>query len=151
MVRWWRPGWVVGVVLGLCLGGGCCPEPRVSVDGGGGGTWDGGEVPAARLSAIQRALFDRHCVSDCHEFGSAAAGLGLRKGQSHAMLVNRPSQQISSRMRVLPGAPDRSYLVLKLEGGPGIVGDRMPRLAPPRPAAEVQAVRLWISRGAPDD
>jgi len=110
-----------------------------------------GSGGVARLLAIQTEIFDRHCVTDCHEAVGAAADLKLASGMSYASLVNVGSQQIASRIRVIPGDADRSYLVTKLEGGAGLVGDRMPRLAPPRPQAEIDRVRAWITRGAPDD
>lgn len=128
--------------------GACCPEPRL-LDGAGAG--DGGSGGAARLSELQRDIFDRHCVTDCHQLASAAAGLQLNRGRSHLQLVQVPSQQISSQLRVLPGDPDRSYLIKKVSGGAGMVGDRMPRLAPPLSTAQVQRLRDWISRGAPND
>ena len=140
--------WLAAVALLLSS---CCPEVR-SRDGGAalgdGGSGAGG---SAQLSVIQKVIFDRHCVSDCHELGNAAASLKLGDGKSYQNLVQQASHQITSRVRVVPGSPDTSYLVKKMEGGAGMVGDRMPRLAPPRPEAEVQLIRAWITRGAPND
>jgi len=119
---------------------------------GGTATGDGGAAAGqARLSVIQKSIFDRHCVSDCHELGNAAANLKLTSGKSYENLVQAASHQIASQVRVVPGSPDTSYLIKKMEGGAGMVGDRMPRLAPPLPKAEVELIRSWITRGAPDD
>lgn len=131
------------------LGAACCPEPKPSGDAGV--AVGDGLAGAARLSVIQTQIFDKHCVTDCHEATSAAADLRLNRGKSYASLVNAASQQIASQVRVVPGDPDRSYLVKKLEGGPGIVGDQMPRLAPPLDPSTIELVRDWIKRGAPDD
>ena len=128
----------------------CCPDVR-SLDGGAA-TGDGGATAGqARLTVIQKNIFDRHCVSDCHESVNAAANLKLSSGKSYQNLVQQASHQIASRVRVVPGDPDRSYLIKKMEGGAGMVGDRMPRLAPPLPKADVEQIRAWITRGAPND
>jgi len=137
------------VVLAALLAG-CCPEVKPA-DGGGTAGVDGLVAGGARLSVIQQELFDRHCVKDCHEATNAAADLRLSPDKSYQNLVNVASKQIGSQIRVLPGDPERSYLIKKLEGGVGIVGDQMPRLAPPRPQAEIDRVRIWITRGAPND
>jgi hypothetical protein len=100
---------------------------------------------------VQRELFDRRCVTDCHEAVNAAAALQLTRGRSHGNLVNQRSQQIASQLRVIPGDPEGSYLVKKLAGAVGAAGDQMPKFAPPRPQSEIDWVRAWITRGAPDD
>ncbi len=138
------------LVLAFALAG-CCPEVR-AVDGAAAAAGDGGATGtgASTLSAIQTDILDRHCVTDCHDLGKASAGLRLDRGKTHAALVQRASAQIKSAVLVAPGDPDRSYLMRKL-GGAGIVGTRMPRLAPPLTAAQVARLRAWITRGAPND
>ena len=131
----------------------CCPDPRTADSGSSFSSSEAGGSAAfeGKLSAIQTGLFDKRCVTDCHEATSAASGLSLAPGRSFAGLVNQASQQLGTAVRVVPGDPDRSYLVKKLEGSKGIVGEVMPRLAPQRPQAEIDAVRLWITRGARND
>lgn len=51
---------------------------------------------------------------------------------------------------VIPGDPDNSYLVRKLEGGPDIAGDQMPP-GGALDAERLQLVRDWIEAGALDD
>lgn len=126
---------------------GCCPEPRAPE----AGSATDGSTSGTRLSALQRDLFDRHCVTDCHDGASAAAALQLNAGRSYGALVNQRSQQISTQVRVIPGDAAASYLVKKMVAGAGFVGDVMPKLAPPRPASEIDSLRGWITRGAPDD
>jgi len=129
----------------------CCPDPRPIADGAGGA--DGSTGGSARLSVIQKQVFDGtgRCVTDCHEGGSAAADLRLNKGKSYQSLVNVASKQIASQVRVIPADADDSYLVRKLEGGPGIVGKQMPHQLPPLAQADIDLVRSWITRGASDD
>jgi hypothetical protein len=53
-------------------------------------------------------------------------------------------------MIVAPGDPERSYLIHKLEGRPGIVGLQMPRNGPPYlTAGQIQVIKRWIEIGAP--
>jgi hypothetical protein len=55
-------------------------------------------------------------------------------------------------VRVIPGDPDNSYLVRKLEGGPNIVGERMPRTGGPYLTdGQMLVIRQWIRRGANND
>ena len=103
------------------------------------------------LSSIQDSLFTGTCQnSRCHDGFWNAGRLDLSKGISHSDLVNVPSRQDSTILRVYPGKPDSSYLVWKIEGHPRMRGRLMPlwsrnqRLAP----EVVQAVRDWISDGA---
>ena len=145
-----NPGSRAWLACALLLLAGCCPEVKTA-DGATAAGDGGASTAGARLSVVQQTLFDRHCVTDCHELVNAAAGLQLVRGKSHSNLVQQPSHQIASRVRVVPGDPDRSYLVQKIIGGAGMVGDRMPRLAPPRPRAEVDLLKAWITRGAPND
>ena len=52
--------------------------------------------------------------------------------------------------RVVPGDPDGSCLVMKIEGAVGASGTAMP--PPPAPSlsqAEIDAIREWIQQGAP--
>jgi hypothetical protein len=66
--------------------------------------------------------------------------------------VSVPSTNKSGAVRVIPGDPDNSYLVHKLEGSPGIVGERMPRTAGPfLTASQMLVIRRWIQLGANND
>ncbi|MGB1701321.1 MAG: DUF5777 family beta-barrel protein, partial [Nannocystaceae bacterium] len=46
---------------------------------------------------------------------------------------------------VVPGDPQGSYLVQKIQGGPEIEGDPMPLGEPPLSAEDQRAVRVWIA------
>lgn len=104
------------------------------------------------LSSIQTNVFDTNCaLSGCHRGSRAPLGLDLSAGNARANLVNVESQERSNLFRVEPGDPDDSYLVRKIEGGPDIVGDRMPRGRPPLSNEAIDAIRTWIENGAPDN
>ena len=94
-------------------------------------------------------IFTNSCaLAGCHASPGAKAGLNLDAASSIANLVNVPSSQQPGLQRVLPGNPDDSYLVRKLEGGPGITGARMPLSRASLPTAQLDLIRLWIAQGA---
>jgi hypothetical protein len=97
-------------------------------------------------TTIQEIFNRRGCTgTSCH--GTAQqAGLDLRTGASFAELVNvrATSEPI---VRVLPGNPDGSYLVIKLEGRQS-VGDRMPQTGQPLDSIDLTNIRNWIAQGA---
>jgi hypothetical protein len=104
------------------------------------------------LAAHLQPIFTARCTgATCHSVESQAAVLTLTPGAAYGALVDVPSRHAAcaSYRRVLPGQPDQSFLVYKLEGaGPYFAGVRMPKDAPPLPASELQRVRDWIAGGA---
>lgn len=105
-------------------------------------------APAATFTDVQNRVFNASCVM--HHGATALGGLDLRAPQSHGNLVNVASSQ--GIPLVLPGNPDGSYLVHKLEGRSTIAGGRMPAGgAPPLSADLIQLVRDWIQAGAPNN
>jgi mono/diheme cytochrome c family protein len=102
------------------------------------------------LADIQVQVFGPRC-SVCHSGpsgGGLPSGLDLSSAaNSHANLVNVMSLQTTFD-RVEPGNPDDSYLIRKLEGGPGIVGSQMPQGGPFLDQATINTIRQWITEGA---
>ncbi len=112
------------------------------------------------LSSIQREIFSvsdstgRLSCVQCHTNAgrTPSAGLLMVDGQSFAALVNQPSRAKPGAVFVIPGDPDNSYLVQKLEGSPTITGARMPRNAGPfLTAGQMSIIRRWIQLGAKND
>jgi hypothetical protein len=109
------------------------------------------------LSSIQREIFNqtdsrgRQACINCHSGSVPQGDLTLTDGQSYGQLVNRASAFKPGATRVVPGDPSNSYLVQKLEGASGLVGDRMPVGGPYLTADQVSVIREWIQRGAPND
>ncbi len=112
------------------------------------------------LTSIQQEVFSttdaagrQSCVS-CHtsQGRQPAGGLNLLEGQSFQQLVNRVSAQKPGAVLVIPGDPENSYLVQKVEGRPDIVGQRMPRTGGPfLTAGQLLVLRRWIEIGARND
>jgi hypothetical protein len=113
---------------------------------GSGGTPTG--PLTADFQSIQDNVFTPICVR-CHSGGAAPEGLQLDAAHSYALLVGVPSTEVPSIKRVNPGNPDSSYIVLKLEDAPGIVGAQMPFGGPYLPQSTINVIRQWITNGAP--
>jgi hypothetical protein len=79
-------------------------------------------------------------------------GLNLTAGSSYAALVNARSILRPGAIRVVPGDPENSYLIHKLEGRPGIFGVRMPATQGPfLTDGQLSIIKRWIENGAPND
>ncbi len=109
--------------------------------------------PDATLAEIRRTIFDPTCaVVFCHDSTTQSGDLVLEDGTSYAELVNVDSFQGAAHQaglkRVAPGDPDNSFLVIKIEGPPLVMGSRMPLIGLPLTAAQIQLVRDWIAQGA---
>ena len=102
-------------------------------------------LASATLSLIQTRLFTPLC-SGCHGGFNPRGGLNLQEGQAFSNLVNVGSSE-TSLTRVVPGDPESSYLIHKLEGRQGIAGSRMPQGGPFLSDAEMAMVRAWIQSG----
>jgi hypothetical protein len=111
--------------------------------GGGNGT-----VPlSADFESLQANIFTPIC-SVCHEGASAPQGLRLDADNSYNLLVDVPSTEVPSLLRVKPGDPADSYIIQKLEGH-AAVGGQMPLGGPYLPSTTIAFVAQWITNGAP--
>ena len=89
------------------------------------------------------------CAS-CHLTGQEEGNMALHPAAAYASLVNVPSVE-SDLLRVKPGTPTQSYLLLKLEGrhlDAGGTGARMPFGQAPLDDATIERIRVWIRDGA---
>jgi hypothetical protein len=140
--------WAALLLLGCAAG---CAGNGQGLDQNGqpissGGS--GGPI-TADFQSIQNNVFTPIC-SKCHIGGSAPEGLQLDAAHSYNLLVGVPSAEQPSLLRVKPGDPDNSYMVHKIEGLPGITGGQMPLGETPLPQATIDAIRQWITNGAPN-
>lgn len=96
-------------------------------------------------------IFDARC--GCHVRGQTAAGLDLAAGSAYDDLVGAPSFQ-ADMSQVEPGAPEKSYLLRKVDGtqlDAGGAGGRMPLGRAPLSPDELSTLRRWIDQGAPNN
>jgi chitodextrinase len=96
-------------------------------------------------------IFTQNCA--CHQSFSAPQGEILLPGSTYDATVNVPSTENPTILRIKPGDPDSSYLVIKIDDAiPGVatrrVGERMPRGLPPLKEADIQTIRKWVKDGA---
>lgn len=104
-------------------------------------------------AAIQELIFERHgCTAAACHGQAKVGGLDLSAGASWESLVDADSSN-SKNKRVQPGQPTDSFLYQKVQAAtePGsvqIAGSPMP-LGNALSAKELEALRLWIAKGAP--
>jgi len=136
---------LVAATLGGCSGNGA------GLDANGNPITSGsGNVPlTADFQAIQDNVFTPIC-SVCHIGAGAPEGLQLDAAHSYMLIVNVASAEQPNLKRILPGDPDNSYLIQKIEGAPTISGVRMPANGPPYlPQSTIDTMRQWVTNGAP--
>jgi hypothetical protein len=139
------------VFLSGILGTLGCDEKRTTISG-----------PTPNLeptfASIQRDIFEstdsagRTACTQCHTSTgrTPSGGMDLTHAVAYDQLVGTAVRTKPGAVRVIPGDPDRSYLVQKLEGSAGIVGRRMPDNGPPYLTdGQILIIRRWIAIGAP--
>jgi hypothetical protein len=78
--------------------------------------------------------------------------MNLLTGVSYASLVGVASTGKPGAVRVIPGDPENSYIVHKLEGRSDIAGVRMPRgNGPFLTEGQMLVIKRWIANGAPNN
>jgi hypothetical protein len=110
----------------------------------------GGSVALApTLASVQANVFSVNCaIPGCHGGGTVQFGLRLDPGFSAGNLINVPSPRDTNLIRVIPGNPNGSFIIQKLEGTQTL-GDRMPQFGPYLPQSTIDVIRQWIQDGAP--
>jgi len=103
----------------------------------------GGQTASAVPDEV-KALFKGHCAG-CHKGVFAPKGMKLGPDALPGSVLNVASKEKPDLMRVAPGSPETSYLLMKVRGAEGISGTMMP---PPRKtpltAEEIALLEKWI-------
>jgi hypothetical protein len=144
---------VLSVLLAVTATLAACDESLSSLAG-----------PTANLqptfASIQHEIFEatdsagRAACVQCHTSTgrTPTGGMDLNHAVAYSQLVNVPVHGKPGAIRVIPGDPDNSYLIQKLEGATGIVGRRMPFTGPPYLTdGQILIIRRWITLGAPNN
>jgi hypothetical protein len=156
------------VIVCACIG---CSTPPAIVDGGGDAACivcfsDSGTLPPwqdtdAALGVRARALFEQSCTRDgessCHFNKEANLDFILEAGVNDPVygIINIPSTEEPSVMRVVPFHPESSYLYWKVTGDPRILDGSTPMpavVAFTSGMVDPEIVALvgpWIEAGAP--
>ena len=110
------------------------------------------------LNSIQNEVFEVSCnFEGCHATSAegSAGNLTLESNTAYAQLVGVEASQGEAAamglVRVVPGSADESFLVIKLEGEfEDSLGDPMPQFSSSLEQSQIDAIREWIDKGAPE-
>lgn len=141
------------LVLAAAAGAASCDESLATVAGPTGSL-------TPTFSSIQRDIFSagdssgRPACIRCHTTNGRPTPAGRQNFDTpdlYEHLVNAPSAGKPGATLVIPGDPDGSYILHKLEGASDIAGVRMPLGGPYLTDGQVSILRRWIALGAPND
>jgi hypothetical protein len=112
------------------------------------------------FASIQHEIFNatdssgRLACTNCHsnQGRNPSGGMNLLEGLSYTQLVGVASSGKPGAVRVIPGDPENSYIIAKLEGRADIAGVRMPRgNGPYLTEGQLLVIKRWIANGAPNN
>lgn len=141
-------------VCALAVASAACDEKLSSITG---------PTPelAPTFTSIQQNIFistdsaGRAACTNCHTTAGGRVppvGMDLGSPNAHAQIVNVAAIGKPGAIRVIPGDPENSYLIHKLEGRTSIAGLRMPRSGPPYLTdGQIRVIKRWIELGAPNN
>jgi hypothetical protein len=126
--------------------------------GGSGGA----PCTTTSMDTVQTQVFDGCSTGSpyggCHAAAPFGASLDLTRGMAYAYLVHAPSNSSPGNWRVEPGDLDHSFLWRKLTDAlatDASEGVPMPRDSSdqwaPLTQSQLNAVRCWITTGAPNE
>ena len=122
-----------------------------------GGCDDGAPSGPKYYERVIQPIFTASCaLAGCHVGPVPTGPVDLSVGQTYAQTVNVKSAQQPTLKRFLPGKPDLSYIIRKIEGGPNIAGVQMPQGCPGAPLNgakcltpdNIAAIRQWVTECA---
>lgn len=133
---------VAALTLSACGSqGGSQPAPSADATAAGPQTYFTTEIAPILMT---------NCAT-CHQTGAESGNISLLPANAIAMTVNVAAIEAPKMMRIVPGMPDESYLIMKLEGTHvphGGSGSQMPFGAPPLSPDKIAKFRTWITDGA---
>jgi hypothetical protein len=107
---------------------------------------DGGTECEPTTGSIQSTVFARRCTNiGCHTAKDPASALDLESPGVEGRLSNVEAADCPGEVIVVPGQPDTSFLIRKLEDEKPACGTRMPRTDRAMPPAEIACIKSWIA------
>lgn len=104
-----------------------------------------GDTSALKLDITIRAIFGKTCsTSGCHGGEHPKMQLSLEADDIPANMIGVPSKQNDKLMLIDTQDPSQSYLILKMTGGEGMKGKKMPIMKAPLKEEEMKAVMTWV-------
>ena len=107
-------------------------------------------VPEELSQQVVEIFKDNCTLIGCHSGSDPRRELKLTKEAYLSTTVNQPSIDKPELMRVDPGKPDSSYLVMKIRGAENIKGVRMPFGRDPLAESKIDIIVEWINQLGPD-
>jgi mono/diheme cytochrome c family protein len=99
----------------------------------------------SELDAKVLEILGKSCVSSiCHGGENPKMQMSLEAAHIPEILVGIPSKQNSELMLIDVKDPSRSYFLLKLTGGEGMKGKKMPVMKAPLTEDELAAIAAWV-------
>ena len=152
-----KPGDLTAAALVVLFAAG----PGCSGDGSGttgpgenNGDDPGNGTVGVTLSGSVQPIFTAQCaLSGCHAGAAPVQDMNLEEGHAFNDIVNVMSN-VAALRRVRPGLPDSSYLVHKIQGTQASVGgsgEQMPLGNCCLSQAQIDVIRAWILKGAPNN
>jgi mono/diheme cytochrome c family protein len=90
-------------------------------------------------------IFQQNCTdAGCHSGAYPQMMMTLTEEEFYNNIVNQPSLEKPSLLRVNPGKPDSSYLVMKILGIGDIEGTRMPFARNPLSEKQIMTIVEWV-------
>lgn len=106
--------------------------------------------PIEELQERVATILQGCSVSGCHVGPTPQMELDLRRDR-FMMAVGRHAITRPDLQLIHPGQPDESYLVMKVEGADGIIGQRMPFDGEPLAEDDIATIREWVRRLGEED
>ena len=92
-------------------------------------------------------IFAENCaLAGCHAGTPPMMNLKLTEDEFLQRTVNQPSIENPKMLRIKPGEPDSSYLIQKIMGAEGIIGQKMPFGRDPLSSAQIATIIEWIKQ-----
>jgi mono/diheme cytochrome c family protein len=97
------------------------------------------------LEARVVQILNANCASStCHGGDNPKMKLSLEADDIPENMIDVPSQQNGELMLIDTKDPSQSYLLLKLTGGVGIKGKKMPVMMPPLKDDDMKDIMTWV-------
>ena len=92
-----------------------------------------------------KEIFRKNCaLVGCHTGADPQQNMSLDPQDFVANTVQQPSQERPQYLRIAPGKPDSSYLVMKIRGAETIQGEQMPLGEQTLSQREITTIIAWI-------
>jgi mono/diheme cytochrome c family protein len=104
---------------------------------------DSGAATGPPPAAVTAIIFKTSC-GRCHGSDRPAVGLSLKREDFAAATIDVPSKEVPELKLVDTKNPEKSYLLMKIRGDEGIIGERMPIGSKALADEGIAAIEAWV-------